>query len=114
EFRPACHRYSLRVKGTTQTMNSFRHITAVAFALITLALQPALAVDILVGTDAQLRTALGNGPGGAVSGDRILFTANITLLADLPVVGVNVSILGNNHTLNGNNQFRGFFIGGFS
>ncbi len=50
----------------------------------------------------------------AGSGDRIVFTSNITLAADLPAVQTNVTIVGNGNSLSGNNQFRGLFIGAFS
>src|SRR5258708_17555111 len=66
----------------------------------------AYATDFLVGTDAQLRSAITS----AANGDRIIFTNSITLTGDLPAVQTNVTILGNNNTLSGNNQFRGLFI----
>jgi hypothetical protein len=71
---------------------------------------PAYATDLLVGTDAQLRSAITS----AANGDRIIFTNSITLTADLPAVQTNVTILGSNFALSGNNQFRGLFIGAFS
>jgi hypothetical protein len=70
----------------------------------------AYATDFLVGTDAQLRSAITS----AANGDRIIFTNSITLTGDLPAVQTNVTILGNNNTLSGNNQFRRFFVGAFS
>jgi hypothetical protein len=63
-----------------------------------------------VSDDASLRAAI----VGAVNGDTITFTADITLLADLPAAQKNVTIIGSNRTLSGNNQFRGLFIGAFS
>ncbi|UYN93529.1 MAG: autotransporter domain-containing protein [Enhydrobacter sp.] len=68
------------------------------------------AVDFNVNTEAGLRTAITS----AASGDRIVFTGNITLTADLPIVQTNVTIVGNNNTLSGNNQFRGLLIGAFT
>src|SRR5206468_2911393 len=39
----------------------------------------------------------------------------ITLTSgDLPVIQNNATIVGNNNTLNGGNQYRGLFIGAFS
>jgi autotransporter-associated beta strand protein len=86
--------------------------TALAGALLAVAMLPrsALATDFTVGTEAQLRTAITS----AGNGDRIIFGNNITLTADLPAVQTNVTIIGNNNTLSGNNQFRGLFIGAFS
>ena len=80
----------------------------VALALV--AAGPAWATDFVVGTDAQLRSAITS----AANGDRIIFSTNITLTADLPAVQKNVTIEGNNNTLSGNNQFRGLFVGAFS
>ena len=59
-----------------------------------------------VANDARLRPAI----AGIANGDTILFTADITLLGDLPVVQKNITIDGQNHTLSGNNLYRGFFI----
>src|SRR5258708_6832632 len=70
----------------------------------------AYATDFLVGTDAQLRSAITS----AANSDRIIFTNSITLAADLPAVQTNVTILGNNNTLDGANQFRGLFIGAWT
>ena len=75
-----------------------------------LAAGPAYATDFVVGTDAQLRSAITS----AGNGDRIIFSNNITLTADLPAVQTNVTIIGNNNTLSGNNQFRGLFIGAWT
>jgi hypothetical protein len=71
---------------------------------------PAWAVDFNVNSDATLRSAITS----AGSGDRIVFTGSITLAADLPAVQTNVTIVGNNNTLNGNNQFRDLFVDAFS
>jgi outer membrane autotransporter protein len=71
---------------------------------------PAWAVDFNVNSDATLRSAITS----AASGDRIVFQNNITLSADLPAVQTNVTIVGNNNALSGNNQFRGLFVGAFS
>jgi uncharacterized repeat protein (TIGR01451 family) len=74
---------------------------------------PVYATDFPVGTDAALRVAL-DPTTGAQDTDTITFTANITLSADLPAVQRNVTIRGQNFTMSGNNQFRGFFVGKFS
>src|SRR5258708_513613 len=71
---------------------------------------PAHPTDFPVGTDAQLRSAITS----AANSDRIIFTNSITLAADLPAVQTNVTILGNNNTLDGANQFRGLFIGAWT
>jgi hypothetical protein len=70
----------------------------------------ARAADFLVNSDATLRGAITS----AGSGDRIIFQNSITLAADLPAVQTNVTIIGNNNALSGNNQFRGLFVGAFS
>src|ERR1700746_4142371 len=82
----------------------------VVIAAALLAAGPAYATDFLVGTDAQLRSAITS----AGNGDRIIFSNNITLAADLPAVQTNVTIIGNNNTLSGNNQFRGLFMGAWT
>jgi fibronectin-binding autotransporter adhesin len=61
-----------------------------------------------VATAAQLQTALST---TAVSGDTILFTANITLSGNLSGVTTNLTIDGGGFTLSGNNQYRGFAVG---
>lgn len=71
---------------------------------------PAWSADLFVSNDATLRSAITS----AAAGDRIVFQNSITLAADLPTVGTNVTIVGNGNTLSGNNQFRGLFIGGFA
>jgi autotransporter-associated beta strand protein len=45
-------------------------------------------------------------------GDSIVFTAGITLTADLPPIEQDVTIVGNGFTLSGADQFRGLLIGG--
>jgi len=63
-----------------------------------------------INSEADLRTALAT----AQNGDTVSFKANVILTAgDLPIVQKNVTILGNNFTLSGNNQFRGLFIAAF-
>jgi hypothetical protein len=87
-----------------------RAALAGVIAAAMLAAGPASATDFVVGTDAQLRSAITS----AGNGDRIIFSNNITLTADLPAVQTNVTIIGNNNTLSGNNQFRGLFIGAWT
>src|SRR4029079_1530568 len=60
-----------------------------------------------VTTEAQLREAI----SAAAPGDRIVFGANITLTADLPVIATDITLDGDGHTLSGNNQFRGLTVG---
>lgn len=67
---------------------------------------PAHAANFNVGTEAQLRNAIGN----AQNGDTITFTANITLSENLPHVHRSVAINGGNFTLSGNNKHRGFVV----
>jgi hypothetical protein len=76
-------------------------------ALALLAVAPAGASEFLAGSDSSLRQAI----VGAQDGDTISFLTGITLAGDLPAVQKNVSILGNNFFLSGNQQFRGLFIG---
>jgi autotransporter-associated beta strand protein len=92
--------------------SAVRHVYALTTALLvgTCLSSPAWAVDFNVNSDATLRSAITS----AGSGDRIVFTSNITLAADLPAVQTNVTIVGNGNSLSGNNQFRGLFIGAFS
>jgi fibronectin-binding autotransporter adhesin len=47
---------------------------------------------------------------GTQNGDRAVFNANITLTADLPIGQKNVTIVGNNHTLDGSNPHRGLLV----
>jgi hypothetical protein len=85
--------------------------TALAGALATaLLVDPAAAADFNVNSDASLRAAITS----AGNGDRIIFNNNITLAGDLPAVQTNVTFIGNNNTLSGNNQFRGLFIGAWA
>jgi hypothetical protein len=70
---------------------------------------PAWATDFNVSTEQQLRAAL-NPTTGAQNGDRIVFQANITLTADLPVVQNSITIAGGNNALSGANTFRGLLI----
>jgi outer membrane autotransporter protein len=83
---------------------------AAAVSLAFLSPLPAWPADLFVNSDATLRNAITS----AAAGDRIVFQSSVTLTADLPTVGTNVTIVGNGNTLSGNNQFRGLFIGGFS
>ena len=87
-----------------------RRLLAGLVGLALLAPDAAWAETFTINSEADLRTALTN----AQSGDTISFNANITLTAgDLPAVQKNVTILGNNFTLSGNNQFRGLFVAAF-
>jgi hypothetical protein len=92
--------------------SAVRHVYALTTALLvgTCLSSPAWATDFNVNSDATLRSAITS----AGSGDRIVFTGNVTLAADLPAVQTNVTIVGNGNSLSGNNQFRGLFIGAFS
>jgi fibronectin-binding autotransporter adhesin len=60
-----------------------------------------------VSDDAGLRAALAS----AVDGDTIVLDSAITLASELPNVGASVTIDGAGHSLSGNNQFRGLFVG---
>jgi hypothetical protein len=97
----------VRKRIVRATLSSATLAGAIAGALLA---GPAYATDFLVGTDAQLRSAITS----TGNGDRIIFSNNITLVADLPAVQTNVTIIGNNNTLSGNNQFRGLFIGAWT
>ena len=88
-----------------------RRLLAGLVGLALLAPDAAWAETFTINSEADLRTALTN----AQSGDTISFNANITLTTgDLPAVQKNVTILGNDHTLSGNNQFRGLFVAAFA
>jgi hypothetical protein len=98
-----------------------RGAIALFLGILLLAAEPAQAVNFFVtstlddGSTGTLRWAIlqSNAAGGT---NTITFTTSgtITLTGDLPAVQSNVTILGNNATLSGNNQFRGLFIGAFS
>ncbi|WP_404924964.1 pectate lyase-like adhesive domain-containing protein [Mesorhizobium sp. ORM16] len=60
----------------------------------------------IVTSETQLKGAINN----AQKRDAITFKADITLSANLPTVRSDVTINGNNHTLSGNNQYRGLFV----
>jgi fibronectin-binding autotransporter adhesin len=47
----------------------------------------------------------------AANGDTIVLDSSITLTGELPNVAASITIDGGGHTLSGNNQFRGLFIG---
>ena len=81
-----------------------------AAAWLLLSAAPVFATTYTINTESDLRNAL----TVAVSGDTISFNANITLTAgDLPAVQTNLTILGNNFTLSGNNLYRGLFVAAF-
>ena len=87
-----------------------RRLLAGLVGLALLAPAPAWAETFAISSEADLRNALTT----AQSGDTISFGANVTLTTgDLPIIQKNISILGNDHTLSGNNQFRGLFIAAF-
>ncbi|WP_428032927.1 autotransporter domain-containing protein [Ancylobacter sp.] len=67
---------------------------------------PVYAANFNVGSDADLRSAISN----AGNGDTITFTADITLASNLPNVTTNVTFIGGNHTLSGDNEYRGLFV----
>lgn len=67
---------------------------------------PVHAANFNVGSDADLRSAISS----AGNGDTITFTADITLTGNLPNVTTDVTFIGGNHTLSGDNQYRGLFV----
>jgi hypothetical protein len=71
--------------------------------------QRAWATDIRVNSDASLRAALDPNTG-AQNGDRIIFTGNITLSGDLPIVQKSITFAGNSNTLSGDNKYRGLLV----
>ncbi|MGE5243047.1 MAG: autotransporter-associated beta strand repeat-containing protein [Betaproteobacteria bacterium] len=88
-----------------------RICAAASAALLVLPAVAAAQTTFHVSTEAALQSAILR----ASNGDSIVFDANITLTAgDLPTVQHNITINGNGHTLSGNNQFRGLFVGAFS
>jgi len=98
------------MSGHRRAMRSVVHgplaLVAALGATLLFAAQ-ALATDYSVGDTLGLRQAIGL----AVDGDTINFAQDITLGDDLPAVQASITINGQNHTLSGNNQFRGFFVG---
>ena len=74
----------------------------------------ALAMPVAAGAQTTFHVAdsasLNMAITSAVSGDQIIFDANITLTSDLSSIQADVTIDGAGHTLSGNNQFRGLFI----
>ena len=111
-MRSHCRRRASGAHARRRILRTLLSSAALAgvIAAALLAAGPAYATDFVVGTDAQLRSAITS----AGNGDRIIFSNNITLIADLPAVQTNVTIIGNNNTLSGNNQFRGLFIGAWT
>src|SRR5260221_9085829 len=76
--------------------------TLVLAGILMLAHSPARAIDVT--TEAELRTAIDT--ARTTPNTRIVLLNNITLTADPPAGHTNVTILGNNNTLSGHNQFR--------
>jgi uncharacterized repeat protein (TIGR01451 family) len=68
------------------------------------------AVDHAVNSESDLRTAITS----AVDGDTITFNVNVTLTQDLPAIGTNVTVLGNDRILDGAGTFRGLFVAKFT
>src|SRR3954470_17119824 len=60
-----------------------------------------------VSTQSALQTAI----GAAASGDTIVLAADVTLTSALPTIGVDITIDGAGHTLDGAGQFRGLVVG---
>ena len=83
---------------------------ATTFAVSLVNAAPALATNFNVANTADLVAAL-NPSTGAQDSDTVTFTQDITLTQDLPAVQRNVTIVGQDHALSGNNLFRGFFVG---
>lgn len=101
-------RLAAHVLGATALLRRVtRHMSALFIAIgVTLLTSPAYAANFNVASDSELRSAIST----AVNGDTITFTANITLGSNLPNVTTNVTFIGGNHTLSGNNQYRGLFV----
>jgi len=64
------------------------------------------AANFNVSTDGELRNAISNASGN----DTITFTADVTLADSLPLINKDITILGNNHTVDGDNSHRIFFV----
>ncbi len=91
------------------------------FPLLGALAAPASAADFTVSTNADsgpgsLRQAItdSNAAGGTNTITLEAGLATITLAGDLPAVQANVTILGNNNTLDGGSTFRGFFVGAWT
>jgi uncharacterized repeat protein (TIGR01451 family) len=72
---------------------------------------PAYAANYTAATFAELVTAIdtANSIAGA---DTISLTADITLTGNLPLIKSDITFEGNSHSVNGNNTYRVFFVGG--
>jgi hypothetical protein len=96
------------------TFDRIRNVLRTLCAISGLALAfNAAAIDRPVATEAELRTAILS----ANDGDVILFTADITLTADLPAIQKSITIRGDTPStwvLDGDGAFRGFFIGAWA
>lgn len=86
-------------------MTSASRLALVTFVAAGIAL-PASAANFNVANEGQLRSAISS----AQNGDTIVFMANITLSANLPLVKSSVTVNGGNFTLSGNNQYRGLYV----
>jgi hypothetical protein len=100
------------LRQRTRVRSALLSGTAIVGAAVCVALCPTVsdAATCNAGTAGALATCINT----AANGDTIALTANITLTADLPAVQKNVTIEGNNHTLDGASTFRGLFVGAFS
>jgi outer membrane autotransporter protein len=79
-------------------------------AVVALSMSPAAALDFLVGSDSELRSAL-HPSTGAQDGDRIVFLNDITLTSgDLPAIQNSVAIDGGGFSLSGGDAYRGLFV----
>ncbi|PZU50159.1 MAG: hypothetical protein DI568_03245 [Sphingomonas sp.] len=67
---------------------------------------PSYAANFNVASDSELRDAIDN----ASNGDTITFTSDITLEDNLPFLEKNLTIIGGNHTLSGDGQYRGLYV----
>jgi len=93
-------------KAGLRTSASRRVLAALIGAGALSAVAPAGAADINVANESQLRAAMSS----AGSRDVIMFTADITLTSNLPVIRKDMVFYGNNHALSGDGRFRGLFV----
>jgi outer membrane autotransporter protein len=113
--------FLIRDEGLTMPANAMRTLTSTRYArtqlglmlttaLAGLAATPTLALDYIVGTEAELRTALVN----QADGDTITFSNDIVLTSggggDLPAIQRNITIDGNGNSLDGGGAYRGLFV----
>ena len=86
-----------------------RRRLAVALGLVLVLVKVVFATNVNVGTDAQLRSVIKRGQRRHDHLHQQHHAGGRS-----PAVQKSVTILGNNHTLSGNDLYRGFFVANFN